>query len=524
MTELPSGWGYFTLGQIGGLSGGKTPSKSNSNFWERGTIPWVSPKDMKQFEITTSIDKISETALSHASMELYPADTVLIVTRSGILDHTFPVAIAKVPVTVNQDVKVIRPRPDIDSKFLAYNLRCHGQKILETCSKAGTTVTSIRTSLLEDFDLPIAPIQEQKRIVQKLDVLLKRVEVCNEGLNSVMELLAQFRHAVLISAVRGTLLNGKKGTENWTFERADDVCEKVQSGGTPSEGFTGSGIPFLKVYNIAAQQIAFDYKPQYVDRKIHDKALAKSKVYPGDVVMNIVGPPLGKIAIVPATHAEWNVNQAISLFRPSKKICTEWIYYVLCSGENIKKILPETKGSAGQINISLTQCRDFMFPVPPMREQTAIVKHIKELFAFADSVAQRVKDAQMRTESLPRSILNLAFQGKLTAQLDTDSGADSLIAAFESTTKSQEKIRSDLKKANRENLKMTKTASTKVAVEQLITQMPIQFTFDELRHNFSGDYEKLKELVFALITENPPVLTQFFDKKKKQMLFSKDVA
>ena len=93
------------LNSLGRVYGGKTPSKSNSRFWEEGSIPWVSPKDMKVYEISSSQDFITDLALTDGGMNLVPKGSILMVTRSGILAHTFPVAITMCNLTINQDIK-----------------------------------------------------------------------------------------------------------------------------------------------------------------------------------------------------------------------------------------------------------------------------------------------------------------------------------------------------------------------------------------------------------------------------------
>ena len=130
-------------------------------------------------------------------------------------------------------------------------------------------------------------------------------------------------------------------------------------------------------------------------------------------MMNIVGPPLGKVAIVPANYPEWNLNQAITLFRPSDRITTGWLYVVLCSGVNVAAIDGETRGIAGQSNISLSQCRDFEFPVPDINEQRAIVKRVEALFELVDVIEKRVAAAKVRAEKLTQAILAKAFRGEL---------------------------------------------------------------------------------------------------------------
>lgn len=140
----------------------------------------------------------------------------------------------------------------------------------------------------------------------------------------------------------------------WKELKAKDVCTVVQSGSTPRDNpFDQNGkVPFLKVYNIVNNKINFDYKPQYITNSIHESKLRRSIVLPNDVLMNIVGPPLGKIAIVTDQFSEWNINQAITLFRADPEYLSyKFLYYFLCEGSVVRSVTHDLKGSVGQVNI-----------------------------------------------------------------------------------------------------------------------------------------------------------------------------
>src|SRR5262249_46376776 len=97
-------WPTWPLRGIVRMIGGGTPSKANPAFWN-GHLPWVSPKDMTGRDITDTQDHIAETALEETAAQLVPPGSVLMVVRSGILAHTIPIAIARVPLALNQDMK-----------------------------------------------------------------------------------------------------------------------------------------------------------------------------------------------------------------------------------------------------------------------------------------------------------------------------------------------------------------------------------------------------------------------------------
>ena len=123
MNDLPEKWVEVSLGILGSWRSGGTPSKANLAWWRGGTIPWVSPKDMKVDVIVDSQDKITLKAIADNEAELMPLGSLLIVTRSGILAHSTPAAINKVEAAINQDIKALIPVSGVDAGFLASQIR-----------------------------------------------------------------------------------------------------------------------------------------------------------------------------------------------------------------------------------------------------------------------------------------------------------------------------------------------------------------------------------------------------------------
>ena len=274
----------------------------------------------------------------------------------------------------------------------------------------------------------LAPLAEQKVIADKVDTLLAQVDNTKARLERIPQILKRFRQSVLAAAVSGRLTeewrrDHSKPEYPWCIQAASGLCEKVQSGSTPKNNpFDQNGtVPFLKVYNIVNQEIDFEYRPQFITEEVHQTKLKRSIGYPGDVLMNIVGPPLGKVAILPDTYPEWNLNQAITLFRPDpQKMLPKFLYYVLCEGSMVRDATHDLKGIVGQVNISLTQCREAKIPCPTLPEQTEIVRRVDQLFAHADRIEQQVNNALARVNTLTQSILAKAFRGELTEQWRQD--------------------------------------------------------------------------------------------------------
>lgn len=319
----------------------------------------------------------------------------------------------------------------IYSKFIFNYLLFSLDKL--TKDQRGTTVKYIRLGDVQNHLIPLPPLNEQKRIVEKLDAILPRVKSAKARLEKIPAILKKFRQSVLAAACSGRLTEDwreGKDLPEWDYVKAEDITLAITKGTTPkSDEILSSGpIPYLKVYNIVDQKIDFNYKPQFVTVEVHNGFLKRSKIYPGDVLMNIVGPPLGKIAIVTNDYKEWNINQAIAFFRPdTDKIISNYLYIVLCNGEPINEISKEFRGSAGQQNISLEQSRNFIIPLPPLEEQQEIVSRVEKLFALADSLEAKYQKALARVEKIEQSILAKAFRGEMVESDPNDEPAEELL-------------------------------------------------------------------------------------------------
>lgn len=199
----------------------------------------------------------------------------------------------------------------------------------------------------------------------------------------------------------------------WTWCILDDFAY-VASGSTPSkDSFVSKGIPYLKMYNLRNQKIDFYYEPQYIKEEVHNGKLQRSRTEVGDLIMNIVGPPLGKLAIIPDYLPQANFNQAAVLIRPvaHKDILVKYLFYYLQEMSEIDSI--STKGSAGQVNISLTQSQNMRIPLPPLAEQHRIVSEVEKYFSLIDILEENENDLQQSIQKAKSKILDLAIKGKL---------------------------------------------------------------------------------------------------------------
>lgn len=159
----------ITIGELGAWSGGKTPSMDNSDYWENGTIPWISSKDMKASTLEDTEDHITEQAVNEAAMTVYPANGIAVVTRSGILKHTLPVAFVPFETTVNQDIKMLTVYESVLPRYAFHAIQGKSPDILTKAKKQGGTVDSLEFKKFLDYKIPLPSLAVQKRLVEVLD-------------------------------------------------------------------------------------------------------------------------------------------------------------------------------------------------------------------------------------------------------------------------------------------------------------------------------------------------------------------
>lgn len=218
--------------------------------------------------------------------------------------------------------------------------------------------------------------------------------------------------------------------EGWCGVRAEVISDFVTKGTTPKKEdlYSGSGeIPFLKVYNLTKTgKLDFTIDPTYVTEETHKNFLARSQVFPGDVLMNIVGPPLGKVSIVPSDFPQWNINQAIVRYR-TNILESHFLANYLLSENVVRSMMRKAKATAGQFNLTLEICRDVILPVCSESEQSEIVNILSGLLSVVDSTDREIEANLKRSEVLKQSILKKAFSGQLVPQNSDDEPASELL-------------------------------------------------------------------------------------------------
>jgi len=455
--ELPNSWELLSLGQLGIWTGGGTPSTSRPDFWENGSIPWVSPKDMKRRRISTAEDSVTEEAVRSSSTNLIPPNSILMVTRSGILKHSLPVAVNTKPVTINQDLKALSPGDQLSAEYLYFALRCFEREILHTCCKGGTTVQSVEVPRLMNFEIPIPPLAEQKRIVTKIEELFSELEKGIETLKTAKAQLAVYRQSILKDAFEGKLTAEWRARQEDKLEPADELLQRVRKSkliqlrskdleelptlpkewvytylsniGELARGKSkhrprnapilfGGPYPFIQTGEVrAAKRVVRTF-----DKTYSELGLKQSKLWPKGTLCITIAANIAETAFLGFDACF--PDSVVGFKEYEGAVESEYVdLFIKAVRARIEAYAPAT----AQKNINLTTLEGLVIPLAPIKEQRALVQFVSEQFSVIDQSIEDIETNLLKAEALRQSILKKAFAGELVPQDPSDEPASVLL-------------------------------------------------------------------------------------------------
>ena len=375
-------------------------------------------------------------------------------------------AVAQVPRSTMNGVAstgfcVLRGEGGVSSNYLFHLARSEAFiKALEPFQR-GTSYPAVRDGDVLSQPLPLAPSAEQRRIVDKLEELLSDLDAGVAELRAAQAKLKLYRQSLLKAAVTGELtaewrkrqrlevVAPSESTavalpavmpdvdsvlrtipDDWVWTCAAQLCGFITKGTTPPKELKdadNSGVPFIRVTNLTSDGSLDLSEKVFVTEAIHRGFLKRSIVYPGDVLMNIVGPPLGQVSVVPGSFDEWNVNQAVAIFRPSERITVSFLSVYLLSSLAQQWLQRRAKTTAGQTNLTLELCRRLPVPVPSLSEQHAISAILAEQLDGLAMQEQAVRISLRQSAAQRKNILRAAFSGQLVPQDPNDEPAGVLL-------------------------------------------------------------------------------------------------
>ena len=394
-------WPTKLLHELCEFRHGNTPSKAELRNWG-GSFPWVSPKDMRAEIISDTQDHLSPEAIANNRAAIAKKNSLLVVVRSGILAHTFPVAIAGRDVAFNQDLKALRVVSSATTpRYLFRFLQASSPQILTHGTKRGATVHSLQSGFLESLPVPLPSLAEQERIVNLLDEA-----------DELRKLRAQAdrRTNALIPSLFQEMIdeNAKKTHDRVKLEQIAEVVSGVAKG-RKFNGRLPVEVPYLRVANVQAGHLDLsEIKTiQALPEEVEELALRK-----GDVLLTEGGDfdKLGRGAML-----EYDLPNCIHqnhVFRvrvEQSKLNPIYFAKFLLTGEARGYFLGCAKRTTNLASINMTQLRALPVPLPPLPLQKEFAARVSEIRAVeAEQTASR-----RRLNDLFQSLLHRAFNGEL---------------------------------------------------------------------------------------------------------------
>lgn len=414
--ELPAGWEMTPLSDLGRWTGGGTPSKGNPAFWVRKGIPWVSPKDMKRSLIDAAEDHISKAAVAASTTNIVPTGSILMVTRSGILSHSLPVAKTLLPVAINQDLKALVAGKQYNPDFLLYAFRGYEESILRECRKSGTTVANLDTDRLLAFVIPVPPLAEQHCIVSKLDNFFKYSQRARSELDRIPRLIERYKHAVLSAAFRGILT--KDDPIKWRTVTLGEVLISIEAGKNirceerpPRSGERG----IVKISSVTWGE----FDPRASKTAPPSTSLdSKTLIQPGDFLISRANTLelVGACVIVGSLNSR-NLYLSDKVLRLRfKDPIDKWVMHFLRSEEGRRQIQELATGNQLSMrNISQGTLRAIRLPLPPREVRDRILATVEKALSSISVTLTESKRAADLLDRLEAATLAKAFSGELVA-------------------------------------------------------------------------------------------------------------
>lgn len=398
----PQGWVECEIGDVFDTSSGGTPKRGETEYYG-GNIPWLKSGELNNGLITNCKEYITEEGLRNSSAKLFPKGSLLIalygatVGKLGILDFDS---------STNQAICCIYENKNYNRDFLFYFLLFKKDYLIN--QGKGGAQPNISQEIIKSLIIPFPPLNEQKKIVEKIESEFEKIDRGIEHLTKAKEQIKQYRQSVLKFA----FANYDK------YLKIGDLCEVVRGGSPRPAGdsrFYGGRIPFLKVADLTKNNEKYLNDYTYT---IKDAGLKKTRfVEKNTLLLSNSGATLGvpKICTFPTTF-----NDGIAAFlNLNEESLSFHYYYWLSKTTELRNI----NQGAAQPNLNTNLIKIQKIPDISIHEQQKIVEEIEKRFKIADTAEKIVDENLEKAKQLKQSILKKAFEGRLVPQDPSDEPA-----------------------------------------------------------------------------------------------------
>jgi len=463
LLELPEGWAWVKTGDVcEGVVPGRTKPKSFS-----GTIPWITLPDITGMHISESQSNLAVTKedAEEVGMRVMPKGTVLMscVGQFGLI------CIAETEVVPNQQLHGFICLDKVLPDYVAYALMTEVEQMNQLAS--ATTIAYINKTKCNSIQIPLAPTNEQKRIVAAIEALRERSQNARSALSAIPELCDKFRQSVLAAAFRGDLTADRREQnpdiepasvllerirekrekiskshapkknipeeltdfasngsldlpKEWCLTTAIEACIEVVDCHNKTAPYTDSGIKLIRTSNIRNGVINLE-DTKFVDQPTYEFWSRRCPPQPGDIIFTREAP-MAEVGMIPPGQTICMGQRMMLLRADNEDLLAEYLVYVL-QAPFIRRYAEEVAVGTGVKHLRVKDVEQLPIVIPPIYEQRLIVKIIKELFKAIALVEQQYHANNIYLAQLDCSILAKAFRGELVEQDPNDEPASVLL-------------------------------------------------------------------------------------------------
>ena len=385
------------LEELVSITGGGTPNRARADYYN-GSIPWVTPKDMKVWSIHRSQETITELGLLESASRLVPSGSVLIVIRSGILKHTLPVAIARRPVAINQDMKALIPNPGLNPEYLARFIQARSLRVLQWVR--ATTADNFPLDELKALEVPVPSSNEQQRITTQLEMA--------DRLRRMRHYALQMCDEFLPAAFLEMFGDPRQNPHGFPIERLGMLLSHKPSLGTTTPCTTKGKNICIRVGEIGQEEIEY-VSCGRVD--LPQKDLVRYSVADGDILLaRAIGSEdhLGKLSVVNGKHlVSPTVHDShVMRIRTNKAVLLPIYLSSLLQTHSGRAIfMRQARRTAVQFNINSEQIGGLSFPLPSVLKQWEFSTIAAKINHFRATQLEALRQA----DHLFQTLLHQAF-------------------------------------------------------------------------------------------------------------------
>ncbi len=495
MKELPQGW---TLASIGDVTGGAEQHHLRPE--EQFDYIDISSIDRELKKIVNPQRLTGDKAPSRARQVVKAGDVLVSMTRPNLnavalVTHEWDGQIA------STGFDVLRPI-EIESRWL-FNLVKTDDFIAAMSARVqGALYPAVRPRDIRGYVIPLAPLNEQKRIADSLDALLTRVDACRERLDRVPQILKRFRQAVLAAATSGALTEGWRSTDSleWRLYVLADIAD-IQGGVTKDskkQQATDEEVPYLRVANVQRGYLDLN---EIKTIRIPSSKITSVLLEPGDILFNEGGDidKLGRGWVWEGQISRCSFQNHVFRARLFDKSYQPKYISWWGNSRGVEYFLRQGKQTTNLASINKTMLSNLPISLPPPEEQQEIVRRVEALFVFADRLEARYTAARAQVENMTPALLAKAFRGELMPQDPNDEPASELLKRIkeQKTNQPEQKRKPQTNTIKKERRMNTKAATTLNELVSALDQLGGDATADRLliESGLSDDIDRFFELL-----------------------------